>query len=85
MNEPMRDLEQQARARSEGLEAQGRLPAGFTAEHYPLTNSEQRELRRLKTALTLAEDADTFVALARENTMPGGWLERRLKELGIRR
>ncbi len=79
------DLEREARERSEGLEAQGRLPAGFTQKHYPLTTSEQRELRRLKTALLLAEDADTFVALARENTMPAGWLERRLKELGIRR
>ncbi len=79
------DLERDARQRSEGLEAQGRLPAGFTQKHYPLTASEQRELRRLKTALTLADSADTFVALVNEDQVPRGWLEKRLTELGIRR
>ena len=79
------DLEHDARKRSESLEVQGRIPQEFTAKHYPLTTSEQRELRRLKTALTLADGADTFVALANEDKVPRGWLERRLKELGIRR
>ncbi len=79
------DLEREARQGSEGLEAQGRLPAGFTQKHYPLTANEQRELRRLKTAMLLADGPDTYVALARENTMPAGWLQRRLTELGIHR
>ncbi len=86
---PMRilllDVDQQARTRARGLEDNGKLPAGFCDKHYGLLPHEERERRRLKTALLLAEDADTFVALARENTMPGGWLERRLTELGIRR
>ncbi len=79
------DLERDARQRSEDLERDGRLPQGFTAKHYPMTPAEQRELRRLKTALTLADGADTFVALANQDRVPRGWLERRLKELGIRR
>ncbi len=79
------DVDQQARTRARGLEGNGRLPKGFYDKHYGLLSHEERERRRLKTALLLAEDADTFVALARENTLPGGWLERRLKELGIRR
>ncbi len=79
------DLDQQARTRARGLEGNGRLPKGFYDKHYGLLPHEEREKRRLKTALLLAEDADTFVALARENTMPTGWLQRRLTELGIRR
>ncbi len=79
------DVDQQARTRARGLEGNGRLPKGFYDKHYGLLPHEERERRRLKTALLLAEDVGTFVALARENTMPAGWLERRLKELGIRR
>ncbi len=80
----MRDIEHDARTRSEGLEAQGRLPAGFTQKHHPLTTAEQRELRRLKTAMLLADGPDTYVALAREGKAPRRWLTRRLTELGYR-
>ncbi len=79
------DYERDARNRAKALEGENRLPKGFTAKHYPMTPMEQRELRRLKTALTLADGADTFVALANEDKVPRGWLERRLTELGIRR
>lgn len=85
MRDDQLDFEQEARKRSDALEDANRLPRGFTAKHYPMTRDEQRELRRLKTALTLADGADTFVALANEDQVPRGWLERRLKELGIRR
>ena len=85
MRDDQLDYEQEARKRSDALEDANRLPQGFTAKHYPMTPAEQRELRRLKTALTLADGADTFVALANEDKVPRGWLERRLKELGIRR
>ncbi len=79
------DTDQEARTRAHGLEATGKLPPGYCEQHYGLLAHEQRELRRLKTALTLADGADTFVALANEDRVPRGWLERRLKELGIRR
>ena len=81
----MRDLERDARARSEGLEAQGKLPAGFTAEHYPLTTSEQRELRRYKAALELADSADTFIALVHGRPLPKRWYQHRLRQLVRRR
>ncbi len=79
------DVDQEARTLARGLEGNGRLPKGFYDKHYGILPHEERERRRLKTALLLAEDPDTFVALARENTMPAGWLQRRLTELGIRR
>ncbi len=85
MRDLLLDADQQARTLARGLEGNGRLPKGFYDKHYGLLPYEERERRRLKTALLLAEDPDTFVALARENTLPAGWLERRLKELGIRR
>ncbi len=85
MRDLLLDVDQQARTRARGLEGNGRLPKGFYDKHYGLLPHEEREKRRLKTALLLAEDADTFVALARENTMPTGWLQRRLRELGVRR
>ncbi len=85
MRDDQLDYEQDARKCSDALEDANRLPQGFTAKHYPLSPLEQRELRRLKTALQLADGADTFVALANEDRVPRGWLERRLKELGIRR
>ncbi len=81
----MRDLEREARARSEGLEAQGKLPNGFTAEHYPLTASEQRELRRYKAALELADSADTFIALVHGRPLPKRWYQHRLRQLVRRR
>ena len=79
------DVDQQARTLARGLEYNGRLPRGFCAKHYGLLPHEQRELRRLKTAILLATAPDTYIALARENTMPADWLQRRLNELGIRR
>ncbi len=69
MRDPFDDLERDARQRSEGLEAQGRFPAGFTQKHYPLTKAEAIELKRLKHAMAAAPDADTFVALARGRTV----------------
>ncbi len=79
------DVDQEARTLARGLEGNGRLPKGFYDKHYGLLPHEEREKRRLKTALTLADGVDTFVALVHEDQVPRGWLERRLKELGIRR
>ncbi len=79
------DVDQEARTLARGLEGNGRLPKGFYDKHYGLLPHEEREKRRLKTALTLADGADTFVALVNEDRVPRGWLEKRLKELGIRR
>ncbi len=75
------DLEHEARKRSEGLEAQGRLSAGFTQKHHPLTASEQRELRRMKAALELADGPDTFLSIYRGGKIPAAWYKRRLQEL----
>ncbi len=73
-----------ARKRSWGLEAIGKLPTGFTAEHYPLTTNEQRELQRYRLAGLLATDPSSYVALSHEGRAPRRWLDRRLKELGYR-
>ncbi len=83
----MRELEHEARARSNSLEATAKLPDGFTAKHYPLTRSEQTELRRLKAALLLAEDADTFVALVKKRPLPRteSWFRHRIADLQHRR
>ncbi len=63
-------LETEARERSWSLEAQGKLPVGFTAKHYPLTPAELRELKLLKNAAAAANgDADVYVALARGRTV----------------
>ncbi len=78
------DVDQEHRTRARGLEGNGRLPKGFYDKHYGLLPYEERERKRLKTALLLAEDADTFVALAREGRAPRRWLTRRLTELGYR-
>lgn len=59
------EYEAEARARAQELENRGKLPQGFTEAYYPLTPSEQAELKRLKHALAIATDADTFVALAK--------------------
>lgn len=53
-------LEREARQRSAELEAAGKLPDGFTAQHYPLTRAERIDLRRLSVAWRLAPDLDTL-------------------------
>ncbi len=85
MRQLLLDIDQEARTIARGLESNGKLPPGFCDKHYQLLPYEQRELRRLKTAMLLADGPDTYVALARENKMPRGWMERRLRELGISR
>lgn len=81
------ELEREARARSEGLEAFGKLPGpkrnpplGFTERHYPLTLRETLELRRLKAAAASATDVDVFVALVRGEAVPVSRLSRRVVE-----
>jgi hypothetical protein len=71
-------LEREARARAEGLEALGKLPHEFTARHYPLTVNEQREQRRLKAALHASTDVDTFVALCKGRPVPASRIDGRL-------
>ncbi len=78
------DLEREARERSEDLERDGRVPPGFTAKHYPIPVKDHADLRRHKVALLLAQDPDTFVALAHEGKAPRRWVTRRLTELGYR-
>ncbi len=78
------DLEHEARQRSEDLERDGCVPAGFTAKHYPIPPAAQADLKRHKIALLLAQDPDTFVALAHEGKAPRRWVTRRLTELGYR-
>ncbi len=78
------DLEHDARERSENLERDGRLPPGFTAKHYRISQDEHADFKRHKTALLLAQDPDTFVALVHEGKAPRRWLTRRLTELGYR-
>lgn len=70
MHQLIEELEREARARSRELENQGRLSAGFTDHYYPLTESEQRELERLKAAMLLATDAATYVDLANGKQVP---------------
>lgn len=84
---PSPDHETDARKRSWGLEATGKLPAGFSEQHYPLTAAELLELRRLKAAMELAEDADTYVALARGRPIPrtNSWFRKRIAGLQHRR
>ncbi len=75
------DFEHEARQRAIGLEAAGKLSPGFVDEHYPLSPLEQAELRRLKAALELADDADTFVALAKGRPVSARWYKQRLRHL----
>ncbi len=75
------DLERDARKASEGLEATGKLPAGFTAEHYPLTSRERLELRRMSAAMELADGPDTFLAIYHNGKIPRQWYQQRLREL----
>ncbi len=72
-------LEHEARERAWSLESRMNppLPQGFTHEHYPLTVSEARELRRLKAAARAATDVDTFVALCKGYPVPESRLRRR--------
>jgi hypothetical protein len=79
------ELEHAARTLSYRLEALGKLPAGFTIRHYPLTTGEQQELRRLKTAGHAATDAATYVALARGEPVPAHRLDQRLVTHHLRR
>ena len=79
------DLEREARERSWSLEALGKLPSGFTAQHYPLTTRERIELRRLKAAAALAPDADVFVALCRGEAVPIERVDARLARAHQRR
>ena len=81
------DFEQEARQRAVGLEAIGKLPPGFVEQHYPLSPLEQHELRRLKAAMELADDVDTFVALAKGRPLPRtrSWFHHRLAEIQRRR
>ncbi len=72
------ELEREARARSWGLEALGKLPSGFTSRHYPLTVREQHELRRLKAAAHAATDVDTFIALCKGRPVPASRLQQRV-------
>jgi hypothetical protein len=87
----LEQLEHEARQRSHGLEAIGKLPSGFTARHYPLTPREERELCRLKAAATMARNVETFVALVRGKAVDLDQLEpsfarnfRRRRELEAR-
>lgn len=70
----MGEHETEARHRSLALEHAGKLPAGYTDTYYPLTRSEQLELRRLKAALAAAPDADIFCALVRGEPVPASRL-----------
>jgi hypothetical protein len=71
-------FETQARERAHSLEAQGKLPGGFSERQHPLTVNEQHELRRLKAALHASTDVDTFVALCKGQPVPASRLDRRL-------
>jgi len=75
------DADQNARNEATRLETTGQLPPGFVAQHYGLTPIEAHELRRLKAAGAIADDADSYVALARGHEMTPSWYKRRLREL----
>ena len=85
MDELIDELEHEARQRSESLEAAGKLPAGFTEHHYPLTAREHAELQRLKAAMEIADGPDTFLAIYHGGKIPRAWYRRRLRELLQRR
>ena len=76
------DLEREARQRAYGLEwGLGKLPAGFTERHYPLTTRERAQLRHMKACMALADSPDTYLALLRGGKVPKRWYERRLRQL----
>lgn len=77
--------EHTARHTSHALEAQGRLPAGFTDHNYPLTKAEQHELRRLKAALAASPNPDVFCALTRGEPVPLSSLDPRVTNYHTRR
>lgn len=64
------ECDSEARRRSRSLEAQGRLPQGFTKTYYPLTPGEHQQLRRLRAALLAADTWDVFAALAHGRPVP---------------
>ncbi len=85
MNELLIQLEHEARQRALTLRDTGKLHWTFIAEHYPPNPAYEREARHLNTALKLADNADTFVALIKEGRAPRQWMRARLRELGVRR
>lgn len=66
----IREWDALAREETQRLENTGRLDAGFTETYYPLTTDDHRELRRLTTALLLADSATTYVALTKGEAVP---------------
>lgn len=78
LNRLLLDVDREERNRAYGLEALGKLPAGFTDRYYPLTAREQAETRRLKAALRASTDVDTFVALCKGRPVPASRLNARL-------
>jgi hypothetical protein len=73
--------DQKARNEAIRLESTGQLPPQFVEKHYGLSPIEQHELRRLKASAAIADDADTYVALARGHDLPRAWYKRRLRDL----
>lgn len=78
INELLLEWDGDARAAAVVLEMRGKLPPGFTEQHYPLTPRELRELRRLKAAEYAATDVDTFVALCKGRPVPASRLRQRV-------
>lgn len=53
-------LERDARWEAYSLESRGKLPAGFSEQHYGLSPDDRFELARLRAALELATDFETW-------------------------
>ena len=79
------EADRAARQAAFALEMQGKLPPRFTEYAYPLTRLEQRECRRLRTALEVANTPDAFVALARGEAVPAHMIQPRIVEHDRRR
>ena len=77
MRQLLEQVEHDARLHAASLEAAGKLPAGFTTRHHPLTRLELFELRRLKTAAAIALDVDAYVELARGRPVTGSRIKPR--------
>lgn len=77
-------LARQRQRYAEGLPRDSECP-DIVRELFPLTPHEQRELRRLKSALEAATDATTFVALVRGEAVPRSRLNQRLVQAHRRR
>jgi hypothetical protein len=63
-------LEREARERSRKLEAIGHLPCGFTHNHYPLSEAEEQEDRRIRACWLLATDYESLRALLAGERVP---------------